>query len=136
MAMSALAVPGHSAEWQPPAEPELWKQIRQKLETKGVIAKRRWIFFGSLENDTTLAAEYLSNLRASDHSTSFDGLLLIQRSPAGKETTPDWRARPLTMRAICSEGRLERLGSDGVWSDYSGRADTAAKVSWICRQPL
>ena len=136
MALSAVAIPGRSAEWQPPREPESWGQIRQTLEREGVITKRPWVFFGSLENDTTLAAEYLSNLRASGSNTSFDGLLLIKRSDPDVSTSPNWIARPLTMRAICSEGRLERQGADGAWSDYSGRADTAAKVHWICQQAL
>jgi len=134
MATMSGAHPGRGAEWQPPVEPGSWQETRENLQTKGVITKKPWIFFGALETDTTLAAEYLSNLRSSDSTTTFDGLLLIKRSQAGEGTSTDWTARPLTMRAICQEGRLERQGADGVWSPYPGRADTAAKVSWICQQ--
>ena len=133
-AISAVAAPVRSAEWQPPVEPGSWQQTRENLQTKGVITKKPWIFVGALENDTTLAAEYLSNLRGSDTTTTFDGLLLIKRSQAGAGTSTDWTARALTMRAICAEGRLERQSADGAWSDYSGRADTASKVNWICQQ--
>jgi len=134
MAITSVTRPGSSAEWQPPQEPEMWQQIRQTLQREGMIAESAWIFFGSLENDTTLAAEYLSNPRATDNGTAFDGLLLLKRSETKEGTPPGWTARPLSMRAICSEGRLERQGADGAWSDYSGRPDTAAKVSWICQQ--
>ena len=133
-AISAVAAPVRSAEWQPPVEPGSWQQTRENLQTKGVITKKPWIFVGALETDTTLAAEYLSNLRGSDNTTTFDGLLLIKRSQAGAGTSTDWSARALTMRAICAEGRLERQSADGAWSDYSGRADTASKVNWICQQ--
>jgi len=133
-AISAIAPSVHSAEWKPPEEPESWQQVRQRLETKGTVEKSPWIFVGALETDTTRAAEYLSNPRGSDSTTTFDALLLIKRSQSGEERSREWTARPLTMRAICPEGRLERQGADGVWSAYPGRADTAAKVSWICQQ--
>jgi len=134
MAITSFTPPGRSAEWQPPVEPESWKEIRQDLQTKGVITEKPWLFFGALQNDTTLAAEYLSNLRASDNSTAFDGLLLIKRIQTDEKTSMDWTARPLTMRAICAEGRIERQDADGTWSSYPGRVDTSAKVSWICEQ--
>lgn len=87
MAITSVTRPGYSAEWKPPQEPEMWQQIRQTLQTKGIIAESAWIFFGSLENDTKLAAEYLSNPRATDNGTAFDGLLLLKRSQT-KEGTP------------------------------------------------
>ena len=131
LAMTAIAMPTLGALWQPPAEPQHWGQIRDTLQNKGRISKAKWIFFGALENDNTQAAEYLSNLQVSQGAVAFDGLLLLKRAGAS-----EWVVRPLQMRAICAEGRLERRGQDGLWSDYSGRPDTARKVEWICRQTL
>jgi len=129
IAMTAIAMPTLGALWQPPAEPQHWGQIRETLQGKGLMSQAKWIFFGALENDNTQAAEYLSNLQTSQGAVAFDGLLLLKRAGAS-----EWVVRPLKMRAICAEGRLERRGQDGLWSDYSGRPDTARKVEWICRQ--
>ena len=128
-AMTAIVMPALAAPWQPPAEPQHWNDIRSTLQSKGQMPQADWIFFGALENERTQAAEYLSNLNRNQNAVTFDGLLLLKR-PDSKE----WSIRPLLMRAICSEGRLERRNQAGQWSDYSGRADTANKVEWICRQ--
>ncbi len=130
LAMTAIAIPALSANWQPPQEPTQWLSVRQSLQSAGTIAVAPWIFFGSLDRESTQAAEYLSNLRAEDGLVEFDGLLLLKRSSASP-----WSVRPLTMRAICREGRLERQQTDGSWEDYSGRPGTREKVDWICQQP-
>ncbi|EAU73029.1 hypothetical protein [Synechococcus sp. RS9916] len=127
--MTAIAMPAFAAQWQPPAEPEPWQQVRESLQSKSLISPANWIFFGALENATTQAAEYLSNLQPKGEAVVFDGLLVLKRDPDA-----EWVLRPLVMRALCKEGRLERRNSNGEWADYSGRADTAAKVGWICRQ--
>lgn len=127
--MTAIAMPAFAAQWQPPAEPEPWQQVRESLQSKSLISPANWIFFGALENATTQAAEYLSNLQPKGEAVVFDGLLVLKRDP-----DTEWVLRPLVMRALCKEGRLERRNSNGEWADYSGRADTAAKVGWICRQ--
>ena len=57
----------------------------------------------------------------------FDGLLVLKRNPDA-----EWVLRPLVMRALCNEGRLERRNANGEWADYSGREGTADKVEWIC----
>ena len=129
--MTAIAMPAFGAPWQPPAEPKQWQQVRETLQSQGLISPTNWIFFGAMENATTQAAEYLSNLQPKQDSVVFDGLLLLKRSPDA-----EWVLRPLVMRAICKEGRLERRNANGEWADYSGRADTADKVEWICRQKL
>lgn len=129
--MTAIAIPTFGAQWQPPAEPKQWQEVRETLESKGLISPTNWIFFGALENATTQAAEYLSNLQPKQDAVVFDGLLLLKRSPDAK-----WVLRPLVMRAICTEGRLERRNANGEWADYSGRAGTADKVEWLCRQKL
>jgi hypothetical protein len=51
---------------------------------------------------------------------------------AGQRT---WTSRILPMRAVCADDRLERRSSDGTWSAYPGRPDTAVKVRWICALP-
>ena len=127
--MTTIAMPAFAAQWQPPAEPEPWQQVRESLQSKSLISPANWIFFGALENATTQAAEYLSNLQPKGEAVVFDGLLVLKRDP-----DTEWVLRPLVMRALCKEGRLERRNSNGEWADYSGRADTAAKVGWICRQ--
>ena len=127
--MTTIAMPAFAAQWQPPAEPEPWQQVRETLQSKGLISPSNWIFFGALENATTQAAEYLSNLQPEGEAVVFDGLLVLKRDPDA-----EWVLRPLVMRAMCKEGRLERRNANGEWADYSGRADTAAKVGWICRQ--
>ena len=126
--MTTIAMPAFAAQWQPPAEPEPWQQVRETLQSKGLISPSNWIFFGALENATTQAAEYLSNLQPEGEAMVFDGLLVLKRDPDA-----EWVLRPLVMRALCKEGRLERRNTNGEWADYSGRADTAAKVGWICR---
>ena len=127
--MTAIAMPAFAAQWQPPAEPQQWQQVRESLQSKGLISPTNWLFFGALESSTTQAAEYLSNLQPKGEAVVFDGLLVLKRDP-----DTEWVLRPLVMRALCKEGRLERRNSNGEWADYSGRADTAAKVGWICRQ--
>ena len=127
--MTTIAMPAFAAQWQPPAEPEPWQQVRESLQSKSLISPANWIFFGALENATTQAAEYLSNLQPKGEAVVFDGLLVLKRDP-----DTEWVLRPLVMRALCKEGRLERRNSNGEWADYSGRADTAAKVGWICNQ--
>ena len=129
IAWTAIAMQGLSASWQPPQEPYSWSSIRRSLQNEGAIAKRPWIFFGSLENDTTQAAEYLSNLHGDQDVVVFDGLLLLRRS-----NDSVWKIQPLTMRAICAEGQLERQGRDGLWDDYPDRPNTASKVDWICQR--
>ena len=131
LAMTVIAMPGISADWRPPQEPERWALIRRTLQGAGRIDNADWVFFGSLETDTTQAAEYLRNLRPQTQGGDgvvFDGLLLLKRTEDS-----DWRVRPLTMRALCGDQRLQRLGTDGRWSDYSGRQGTDVKVGWICR---
>jgi len=127
--MTTIAMPAFAAQWQPPAEPEPWQQVRETLQSKGLISPTNWIFFGALETSTTQAAEYLSNLQPKGEAVFFDGLLVLKRNPDA-----EWVLRPLVMRALCNEGRLERRNANGEWADYSGRADTAAKVGWICHQ--
>ena len=127
--MTTIAMPAFAAQWQPPAEPEPWQQVRETLQSKGLISPSNWIFFGALENATTQAAEYLSNLQPEGETVVFDGLLVLKRDPDA-----EWFLRPLVMRALCTEGRLERRNANGEWAEYSGRADTAAKVGWICNQ--
>lgn len=127
--MTAIAMPAFAAQWQPPAEPQQWQQVRESLQSKGLISPTNWIFFGALESSTTQAAEYLSNLQPEGEAMVFDGLLVLKRDPDA-----EWVLRPLVMRALCNEGRLERRNANGEWADYSGRADTAAKVGWICSQ--
>ena len=75
--MTAIAIPAFAAQWQPPAEPKPWQQVRESLQKKGLISPANWIFFGALENATTQAAEYLTlveNLRA---ALDGDGLDLV-----------------------------------------------------------
>ena len=125
--MTAIAIPAYAAQWQPPAEPQQWQQVRETLQSKGLISPTNWIFFGALETATTQAAEYLSNLQPKGEAVVFDGLLVLKRNPDA-----EWVLRPLVMRALCNEGRLERRNANGEWADYSGREDTADKVEWIC----
>ena len=125
--MTAIAIPAFAAQWQPPAEPKPWQQVRESLQKKGLISPANWIFFGALENATTQAAEYLSNLQPKGEAVVFDGLLVLKRDPDA-----EWVLRPLVMRALCKEGRLERRNANGEWANYSGREDTASKVGWIC----
>ncbi|MGC6482254.1 MAG: hypothetical protein ACON4T_01595 [Synechococcus sp.] len=128
---TAIAVPACGAQWDPPTEPDHWTTIRDSIQSQGLISPADWIFFGALDSETTQAAEYLSNLRSDQNAVVFDGLLLLKRDPKA-----EWAIRPLMMRALCKEARLERRNPEGQWTDYSGRPDTARKVEWICRQKL
>ena len=76
------------------------------------------------------AAEYIRTPRHQGDTVAFDAGLLLRK--AGQRT---WTSRILPMRAVCADDRLERRSSDGTWSAYPGRPDTAVMVRWICALP-
>ncbi len=113
------------ADWRPEPEPEQWRQLRALH-----LPEPQWQFIDAISTQRVEAAEYIRAPRSQGDTVSFDAGLLLRKT--GQET---WMSNVLPMRAICAEGRLERRSSDGTWSTYPGRPDTAVKVRWICALP-
>ena len=118
------------ADWTPSPEPAHWIKIRRQLIDDGQMPRADWMFLEGTRNDRLEAAEYLNSLRRVAGNVQFQGLLLLRRHPA-----KDWTARPIEMRAVCSDGILQRKVSDGTWETYPGRPGTVAKVNWFCTKP-
>ena len=113
------------ADWRPKPEPQEWQQLRAQY-----LPEPEWQFMDAISTQRVEAAEYIRTPRSQGDTVSFDAGLLVRKT--GQET---WMSSVLPMRAICAEGRLERRSSDGTWSVYPGRPDTAVKVRWICALP-
>ena len=113
------------ADWRPKPEPQAWQQLREEY-----LREPEWQFMDAISTQRVEAAEYIRAPRSQGDTVAFDAGLLVRKT--GQET---WTSNVLPMRAICAEGRLERRSSDGTWSVYPGRPDTAVKVRWICALP-
>ena len=110
------------ADWRPKPEPQEWQQLRAQY-----LPEPGWQFMDAIRNARVAAAEYIRTPRAVADTMELDAGLLL------KTTGPDeWSSKVVPMRALCSDGRLERRSSDGTWSAYPIRPDTAVKVRWIC----
>ena len=110
------------ADWRPKPEPQEWQQLRAQY-----LPEPGWQFMDAIRNARVAAAEYIRTPRAVADTMELDAGLLL------KTTGPDeWSSKVVPMRALCSDGRLERRASDGTWSAYPSRPDTAVKVRWIC----
>ena len=113
------------AEWSPLPEPAVWSEVRRRE-----LAGDGWRFVEATRTDQLQAAEYLRHPRAVGQTVELEAGLLLRRSGQ-----PAWTSRVLPMRAICTEGRMERKAADGQWAPYPGRPGTAVKVRWICALP-
>lgn len=124
LALVAVAAPVR-AQWVPSVESPDWRELRRReLPGSG------WRFVEATRTEQLQAAEYLRHPRAVTDTVELEAGLLLLR--AGQT---DWTSRVLPMRAICTEGRMERKGVDGLWTAYPSRPGTAVKVRWICSLP-
>ena len=124
-ALGLLAVaPGAVAQvdWRPKPEPQEWQQLRALY-----LPEPEWQFMDAIRNDRVEAAEYIRTPRPVADTVELDAGLLQKK--VGRE---EWSSKFVPMRALCSDGRLERRSTDGTWSAYPSRKDTAVKVRWIC----
>ena len=124
-ALGALPIaPGvfAQANWRPKPEPQEWQQLRAQY-----LPGPEWQFMDAIRNARVEAAEYIRTPRAVEDTVELDAGLLLKTTGLDK-----WSSKVAPMRALCSEGRLERRASDGTWSAYPSRPDTAIKVKWIC----
>ena len=121
-AVGAAPVP---APWAPAVESAEWRERRHR-ELPG----SDWRFVEATRTEQLQAAEYLRHPKAVADTVELEAGLLLRRSGQ-----TDWTSRVLPMRAMCSEGRMERMGADGQWTPYPGRPGTAVKVRWICSLP-
>ena len=121
----AAAVSPVLAQWSPAVESSAWRELRRsELPGEG------WTFVEATRTDRVEAAEYLRNPRSVEGNVEVEAGLLLKR--AGQSS---WTSRLLPMRAVCSEGRMEKKDANGQWAPYPGRAGTAVKVRWICALP-
>lgn len=123
--LSVLAVaPGAlaQADWHPKPEPQAWHQLREEY-----LPEPEWQFMDAIRNARVEAAEYIRTPRAVGDTVELEAGLLLK--PTGRD---EWTSKVVPMRALCSDGRLQRRSSDGSWSAYPSRPDTAVKVRWIC----
>ena len=124
LSLVAVAAPVR-AQWVPSVESPDWRELRRReLPGSG------WRFVEATRTEQLQAAEYLRHPRAVADTVELEAGLLLLR--AGQT---DWTSRVLPMRAICTEGRMERKGVDGLWTAYPSRPGTAVKVRWICSLP-
>ena len=124
LALVAVEAPVR-AQWVPSVESPHWRELRRReLPGSG------WRFVEATRTEQLQAAEYLRHPRAVADTVELEAGLLLLR--AGQT---DWTSRVLPMRAICTEGRMERKGVDGLWTAYPSRPGTAVKVRWICSLP-
>jgi hypothetical protein len=124
-ALVALAVaPGAvaQADWRPKPEPQEWQQLRAQY-----LPEPEWQFMDAIRNARVEAAEYIRTPRAVADTVELEAGLLLKTT--GRD---EWSSKVVPMRALCSGGRLERRASDGTWSAYPSRPDTAVKVRWMC----
>ena len=110
------------ADWRPKPEPQTWQQLRVQY-----LPEPEWQFMDSIRNARVEAAEYIRAPRAVGDTMELEAGLLLKTT--GRD---GWTSKVVPMRALCSDGRLERRSSDGSWSPYPSRPDTAVKVRWIC----
>ncbi|MBR75618.1 MAG: hypothetical protein CL863_04605 [Cyanobium sp. RS427] len=113
------------ADWRPEPESNQWRELRTLH-----LPDSQWQFMDAIRTERLEAAEYIRAPRHQGDTVAFDAGLLLRK--AGQRT---WTSRILPMRAVCVDDRLERRSSDGTWSAYPGRPDTAVKVRWICALP-
>ena len=113
------------ADWRPGPEPKQWQELRAHY-----LPEPQWQFMDAIRTQRLEAAEYIREPRPQGDTVAFDAGLLVKK--ADQET---WASRVQQMRAVCTDGRLERRSSDGMWSAYPSRPDTAVKVRWICALP-
>ncbi len=124
-ALGVLAVaPGAlaQADWRPKPEPQKWQQLRVQY-----LPEPEWQFMDAIRNGRVEAAEYIRTPRAVGDTVELDAGLLLKTT--GRD---EWTSKFVPMRALCSDGRLERRTADESWSAYPSRTDTAVKVRWIC----
>ena len=125
LVLNGLPVMGLEAEWVPAPEPVMWRSLRETH-----LPGADWRFVEAMRNDRAEAAEYLRRPRAIDDTVELEAGLLLRRS-----AQQEWTSRVLPMRALCSEGRMERKDENGQWTPYPGRPGTVVKVRWICSLP-
>lgn len=128
LAFAVLPLAAWSNSFKPAVESDFWKQTRGGLLSAGKLTAAQWIFVEGMTSPELDAAEYLADAVRQGQAVKFQGAVLVRRG--GVET--DWRVRELSMRALCTDGRLERQGSDGSWQAYQGRGPQDKKVAWIC----
>ena len=123
--LSVLAVaPGAlaQADWRPKPEPQAWQQLREEY-----LPEPEWQFMDAIRNARVEAAEYIRTPRAVGGTVELEAGLLLKT--IGRD---EWMIKVAPMRALCSDGRLERRSSDGTWSAYPRRPETAVTGRWIC----
>ena len=125
----ALVVRPAKAEWSPRPEPEKWQTVRRTLEASGDLPRADWIFLEATSGEMPEAAEYLRSLERDGSNVNFLGALVLRRS-----VQSNWIVRPIGMRALCSDGVLQRRDASGAWTAYPGRPGTPDRVRWICAQ--
>ena len=128
LVLAVLPPAAWSNPFQPAVESDFWKQTRVGLVSAGQLTTSRWILVEGMTSPDLDAAEYLADAVRKGQAVKFQGALLVRRG--GPAT--GWRVRELSMRALCTDGRLERQGSDGSWQAYQGRGPQDKKVAWIC----
>ena len=118
------------AHWHPEPEPLAWSRLRKTHLPGG-----GWTFVDAMVKPQLQAAEYLRSPRVS--TTRSDGIvveieagLLLKRADQS-----EWKAKVISMRAVCDAGRMDRQDSIGRWSAYPSRPDTPVKVAWMCSLP-
>ena len=118
------------ANWHPEPEPLAWSRLRKTHLPGG-----GWTFVDAIAKPQLQAAEYLRSPRVS--MTRSDGTvveieagLLLKRADQS-----EWKAKVISMRAVCDAGRMDRQDSLGNWSAYPSRPDTPVKVTWMCSLP-